>query len=125
MKYRVEVGLALFMLLFLLSLGDPVVHIGDLLRRIPELPADAHALYFSRSDGTLDWNAYNFAATHTQYDLAPRVVEVHPNGSVDLKSFKWLLAYQMDAGSLAQVTAENNLRVVQTCYKIVILARNP
>jgi hypothetical protein len=134
MKYRVEVGLALFLLLFLFSLGDPLIYLGGLLRRAPALakaadvqcllqsvPAQASALFFSNPDGSLDWNAYNFIATRTQYELAPRPVAVVVDARADLAAYPYLLAYNLDPAALADLSAQANRRLLQTCGKTAVL----
>jgi len=138
MKVRVELGLAFFLLLFLISIGDPLVYKGGILRRIPSLemsagvqcltqslPADARALFFSNSDGTLDWNAYNFMATRTQYELAPRVIAVVTSGRAVMDDYPYLLAYQLDAAALAQISSRYQRQVLQTCGNTTVLGRLP
>lgn len=133
MKYRVELGLVFFLLLFLISIGDPLIHVGALLRRLPSLekspkvqcltqvvPAGARALFLSNIDGTVDWNAYNFIATRTQYDLAPRVVVVVTVGRAVVDQFPYLLAYKMDSDVLAQVSSRYQRPKLQTCDNITV-----
>jgi hypothetical protein len=137
MKYRFEIGLIFFLLLFFISLGDPIVHIGAIRRRIPDLqtpnpyacivdsvPEATQVLMFSNPDGTLDWHNYDFLLTFTkiQYSLVPRVVtfkEVNATGV--LGEFKWFLAIGMDNQALESMTRQSGLQAVKSCDKITVL----
>ncbi len=134
MKYRVEAGLICFLLLVLISIGDPMVYVGGLLRRLPNLepaeemkclaqtlPVDARALLFSLPDGTLDWNAHNFILTRLQYQLAPRVIIGIPSGPAAPEKYPYWLAYRLDAQSIAQMSGQTGRAVLQTCAGVTVL----
>lgn len=136
MKKRVEIGLILFLLLFFVSIDDPMVHMGDILRRIPKLEKPAQyaciaelisenqaALFFSNPDGTLNWNTYNFQYSRAQYGLVPRVIKYIEAGAVDWDGFQWFLVQGMQPDSIAQTASQHGLSVVQTCNKMTVLAR--
>jgi len=136
MKNRVGISLIFFLFLFFASLGDPIVHLGSLLKRIPNLdpsaqvvcvrkalPDVATILFFSQTDYTVNWNAYNFVFTRDQYYLVPRVLEYREAGPVDMKAYNWYLAYRLDAGAIDQIARENHLQILQTCGNITVLSR--
>ena len=137
MKYKVEIGLLFFLLLFFVSIGDPILRIGGIMRRVPLLekqeqyrcmagliPENARVLYFSNPDGTLHWNTYNFQFTRIQYELVPRVIQYSDTGRVDLGAYQWFLTQGMEQGQLEEFTQQHQLRVLQTCAKVTVLARS-
>ncbi len=136
MKNRVEISLLFLLFLFLISIDDPILHLGSLLKRIPKLdlpaqsvcirqvlPEDARILFFSQTDGTVNWNATNFVITRNLYNLVPRVVEYQEHSPVDMQEYKWFLAYRLEADALNQVVREYHLQVLQTCDNITVLGR--
>jgi hypothetical protein len=136
MKYKLEIGLGLFLLLFFISTADPLPHPGAVLRRLPNLdtpasvqciaavlPVGARALFFSNPDGTLNYNAYNFLYTRAQYQLAPRIVDYRESASGDLAAYTWFLAQGLTPEALAQFAAQNDLRLLQTCDQTAVLTR--
>jgi hypothetical protein len=138
MKNRVAVALLFFLFLFFISIGDPVVHLGYLIKKIPRLeqpaqaicirsvlPEDARILFFTRSDGTVDWNGSNFVITRLLYNLVPRMLEYREHSPVDMQEFRWFLAYRMEPEELNVALLDFHLQVLQTCENIAVLGRAP
>jgi hypothetical protein len=135
MKYRLEIGLIFFLLLFFISIDDPFVYIGGIQRRIPDLrtppqydciassvPETAQVLVLSNPDGTLDWNTYNFMFTKSQYFLAPRILTYREFSSTGmLGKFKWFLATNLETQALELLTHQSGLQIVKSCDKITVL----
>jgi hypothetical protein len=135
MKYRLEIGLIFFLLLFFISIDDPLIYLGGIQRRIPDLqtpvqyrciassvPEAAQVLVLSKPDGTLDWNTYNSMFTKTQYFLVPRVMTYREFSSSGLLGeFKWFLAINLDGQALEPTIRQNRLEVVQACDKLTVL----
>jgi hypothetical protein len=135
MKYRLEIGLIFFLALFFISIDDPLIYVGGIHRRIPDLrtpaqygciagsmPDTARVLFLSNPDGALDWNTYNFLFTKSQYFLVPRVMTYTESGSTGiLREFKWFLAANMDAQALDAMVRQNKLQIVKSCDKITVL----
>lgn len=135
MKYRLEIGLIGFLLLFFISIDDPLIYIGGIQRRIPDLrtpaqyncaassvPETSRVLVLSNPDGTLDWNTYNFVFTKSQYFLVPRVMTYREFSSTGLLGeFKWFLAINLDGQALDPMLRQNKLEVVKACDKITVL----
>lgn len=135
MKYKLEIGLLCFLALFLFSINDPIIYFGGLIRRIPDLhdpsqyacaaqiiPENTVALFFSNSDGTLDWNTYNYYFSKSLYYLEPRALAYQEYNNFDLNEYQWLLAVHMDAQSVDQMAAKYHLQVVQNCDGLVVLS---
>lgn len=136
MKYKVEIGLVFFLLLFFVSIDDPMVRIGGILRRIPDLekpeqyrcvaglvPENAQVLFFSSSDGSLHWNTYNYQFTRAQYELVPRVIYYHETGPVNLEAYQWFLVQGLEPETIELLSQQHQLRIIQTCGKVTVLAR--
>ena len=136
MKNRVGIALLFLLFVFFVSIDDPMLHLGSLLKRIPKLdqpaesvcirqvlPEDARILFFSRTDGTVNWNANNFVITRNLYNLAPRIVEYREHSPVDMQEFSWFLAYNLEGDATEQVAHEFHLQVLQTCGNIAVLGR--
>jgi hypothetical protein len=138
MKHKLEVGLIFFLLLFLISINDPLVYIGGLIRRIPDLqtspqfvclakaiPEQAHVLFASHTDGTLDWNAYNFSFSRTMYNLVPRVLAYKESNNFDVRDYAWLITTHLDPSAIDQMAHQYHLEVVQTCGTMTVLKPSP
>ena len=134
MKYKLEVGLIFFLLLFFISIDNPLVYVGGILRRIPDLqmpanyaciartvPQTARVLFLSNPDGTVNWNLYNIWIAKAQYQLVPRVLAYTESAPVDLQAYPWFLANGMNPQAIDQMARQNQLQVVQTCDKITVL----
>lgn len=135
MKYRLEIGLILFLALFFISINDPFVYIGNIQKASPDLrtpaqyeciassvPETAQILVFSRSDGTFDWSTYNFLFTRSQYFLVPRVMNYTEISSTGMfGKYKWFLAIRMDAQALDPIIRQSGLQVVKSCDTITVL----
>ncbi|MDD1749131.1 MAG: hypothetical protein LUO89_04575 [Methanothrix sp.] len=136
MKNRVEISLLILLFVFFISIEDPILHLGYLLKKIPTLeqpaesicirqvlPEDARILFFSRTDGTVNWNATNFLISRSLYNLVPRMVEYREHSPVDMQEFKWFLAYDLEADAVDQIVREYHLQVLQTCNNMTVLGR--
>jgi hypothetical protein len=136
-KNKIEIGLILFLVLFFISIDDPMVYPGAILRRMPTLekpakhvcvaeviPKDARVLFFSNSDGSLHFNTYNVQYTQAQYELVPRVIQYLEGGRLNWEEYSWFLAIGLEASQIKQTADQHNLRVVQVCDKLTLLGRN-
>jgi hypothetical protein len=134
MKNKLEVGLIFFLLLFLVSINDPLIYIGGLIRRIPDLqtpqqyvclanaiPEKSHVLFASNVDGTLNWNTYNFSFSRTMYYLVPRVLAYKESNNFDVSDYSWLITTHIDPPAIDQMARQYHLEVVQTCGTMTVL----
>jgi hypothetical protein len=137
LKNKVEIGLILFLVLFFISIDDPLVYIGGLVRRVPDLqkpaqhacvaklvPENSKVLFFSNPDGTLHWNTYNIQVTKAQYELVPRIIQYIEGGRVNWDEYSWFLVQGLEAGLVEQTASQHQLRVIQVCGNLTVLGRN-
>jgi hypothetical protein len=89
------------------------------------LPEDANILFFSQSDGSLDFTKYTEQYISAEYELVPRLLTASRNGPVNIEDYPWVIAFNLTAEELDSILKLNSLEIVQNCDQAVVLRRIP
>jgi hypothetical protein len=90
-----------------------------------ELPEHAEVLFFSQSDGTLDYSNYTQEYGSAQYELVPRVLVAYRREPVKMEDYTWLIAYNLPAEEFDTISKKHTFDIVVDCEQSAVLRRIP
>jgi hypothetical protein len=139
MTNQTRIGLALLLIIFVFSAGNLNINLKTALAKKADyqapdeyrclqknLPADQNALYFSKPDGTLDWDHLSSPYYRAQYYLAPRLVSAiaqDARAKVDFGAYHWFIAQGINQETLGALEQTQALKMVAVCGDRTILQR--
>lgn len=138
MSNRIFIGLLFILLVFFLSIDQPLIHFTEAASKywvntIPEdfeclqsaLPDGVTALYFSEPNGSLSW-VEKFEAEYflLQYHLAPRLLAGYRDRQGDFSRFDWFIAQRFELMQLETLADSYRLKIVRECGDYSVLQRH-